>query len=178
MLSDNIKNFRKAKGLSQDELAAKLNVVRQTISKWEKGLSVPDSEMLIRISEVLEAPVSVLLSETIESDVNSELKVIANKLEVINEQILKYNESRRKTLRAIFIVISIFASCILLGSIISSIYLMFAINEASADAAIIGRADGSTAIFVSATRFKPFPLVASIIAAVISAIGICKTRKN
>ena len=178
MLSDNIKNFRKAKGLSQDELAAKLNVVRQTISKWEKGLSVPDSEMLIRISEVLEAPVSVLLAETIESDVNSELKVIANKLEVINEQILKYNESRRKTLRAIFVVISIFASCILLSSIISSIYLLFAINEAGADAAIIGGADGPTAIFVSATRFKPLPLVASIIATVISVIGICKTRKN
>ena len=53
MLNDNIKNLRKAKGLSQDELAIKLNVVRQTISKWEKGLSVPDSEMLLTIAEAL-----------------------------------------------------------------------------------------------------------------------------
>ena len=54
MLSENIKTIRKSKGLSQDELAVKLNVVQQTVSKWERGLSVPDSEMLISISEVLE----------------------------------------------------------------------------------------------------------------------------
>ena len=39
MLSENIKAFRKTKGLSQEELAARLNVVRQTISKWEQGVS-------------------------------------------------------------------------------------------------------------------------------------------
>ena len=53
MLKENIKSIRKSRGLSQEELAIKLNVVRQTISKWEQGLSVPDSEMLISISEVL-----------------------------------------------------------------------------------------------------------------------------
>ena len=65
MLSENLKNFRKAKGLSQEELAVKLNVVRQTISKWEQGLSVPDSEMLMTLSEALETPVSSLLGETV-----------------------------------------------------------------------------------------------------------------
>lgn len=39
MLNENIKTLRKAKGLSQEELAVKLNVVRQTVSKWEKGVS-------------------------------------------------------------------------------------------------------------------------------------------
>lgn len=58
MLNENIRSIRKAKGLSQEELAIKLNVVRQTISKWEKGLSVPDSDLLISLSEVLETPVS------------------------------------------------------------------------------------------------------------------------
>ncbi len=53
MLSENIKAIRKSKGLSQEELAVKLNVVRQTISKWEKGLSVPDSDMLLSLSEAL-----------------------------------------------------------------------------------------------------------------------------
>ena len=77
MLSENIKTIRKSKGLSQQELAIKLNVVRQTISKWEQGLSVPDSDMLISISEVLETPVSTLLGETIvESEVDN-LKVIS-----------------------------------------------------------------------------------------------------
>ncbi len=54
MLKENIKTIRKQKGLSQEELSIKLNVVRQTISKWEQGLSVPDSEMLISLSKVLE----------------------------------------------------------------------------------------------------------------------------
>ena len=66
MLKDNIKTIRKSKGLSQEELAIKLNVVRQTISKWEQGLSVPDAEMLINISEVFEIPVSEILGENIE----------------------------------------------------------------------------------------------------------------
>ena len=65
MLNENIKAVRQSKGLSQEELAIKLNVVRQTVSKWERGLSVPDSEMLITISDVLETPVSTLLGETV-----------------------------------------------------------------------------------------------------------------
>lgn len=65
MLNENIKAIRKSKGLSQEELAVKLNVVRQTISKWEQGLPVPDSDMLIAISEALETPVSTLLGETV-----------------------------------------------------------------------------------------------------------------
>ena len=66
MLNENLKAIRKSKGLSQQELAIRLNVVRQTISKWEQGLSVPDSDMLLTLSEALETPVSVLLGETIE----------------------------------------------------------------------------------------------------------------
>ena len=62
MLNVNINTIRKSKGLSKQELAVKLNVVRQTVSKWEQGLSVPDSDMLISISEVLETPVSTLPS--------------------------------------------------------------------------------------------------------------------
>ena len=49
MLGENIKVLRKAKGLSQDEIAIKLYVVRQTVSKWERGIPVPDSEMLIAL---------------------------------------------------------------------------------------------------------------------------------
>ena len=84
MLSKNIKETRKNKGLSQEELAIKLNVVRQTVSKWENGLSVPDSDMLISLSEVLETPVSILLGETVEESRPDDLKVISEKLEVIN----------------------------------------------------------------------------------------------
>lgn len=98
MLNENIKAIRKSKALSQEELAIKLNVVRQTISKWEQGLSVPDSEMLISLSRVFEIPVSTLLGETvIESKVDS-LKAISEKLEVINSQLAQRKTARRKTL--------------------------------------------------------------------------------
>ena len=61
MFHENLKALRKDRGLSQEELAARLHVVRQTISKWEKGLSVPDAEMLLRLAEVLDTTVSRLL---------------------------------------------------------------------------------------------------------------------
>lgn len=65
MLKENIKNLRKSKGLSQEELAVKLHVVRQTVSKWENGLSVPDAAELISLAEELDTPVGVLLGETV-----------------------------------------------------------------------------------------------------------------
>lgn len=95
MLNENIKAIRKSKGLSQEELAVKLNVVRQTISKWETGLSVPDADMLIRISEVLETPVSTLLGQTITEEKADDLKIISEKLEVINLQLAQRKEARR-----------------------------------------------------------------------------------
>ena len=72
MLNENIRALRKSKGLSQQELAMKLNVVRQTVSKWEQGLSVPDSDLLIALSKALETPVSTLLGEpVVESEVDA-----------------------------------------------------------------------------------------------------------
>ena len=87
MLKENIKILRKQKGLSQDELSIKLNVVRQTVSKWEQGLFVLDTEMLVSISEVFDIPVSVLLGENIKENKDEKLKVISEKLEIINQQL-------------------------------------------------------------------------------------------
>ena len=105
MLKENIKLIRKQKGLSQEELAIKLNVVRQTISKWEQGLSVPDSELLVSLSDVLETPVSVLLGETISEGDTDNLKEIAKKLEIINLQLAQKKENNRKIWHWLFIVI-------------------------------------------------------------------------
>ncbi len=112
MLNENIKSIRKSKGLSQEELAIKLNVVRQTISKWEQGLSVPDSDMLISISEILETSVSALLGETIVESKADDLKVISEKLEIINLQLAQRNTTRRKIFHWIFISL-----CILIAAI-------------------------------------------------------------
>lgn len=98
MLSENLKNFRKSKGLSQEELAIKLNVVRQTVSKWERGISVPDSDMLIAISEVFETPVSILLGGTVNETRADDLKVISEKLEIINLQLAQRKRARERAL--------------------------------------------------------------------------------
>ena len=121
MLKDNIKTIRKSKGLSQEELAIKLNVVRQTISKWEQGLSVPDAEMLVSISDVFETPVSALLGENISESKKDDLKAISEKLEIINFQLSQRRNERRKIIHwtlisLCIIIIIIFISLILLNS--------------------------------------------------------------
>ena len=107
MLKDNLKTLRKNKGLSQEELSVKLNVVRQTVSKWESGLSVPDAEMLIKISELFEIPVSEILGEDIEKKERDDLKVISEKLEVVNEQLSNFRKDKRKKKLQILIFIDI-----------------------------------------------------------------------
>ena len=112
MLNENIKNLRKAKGLSQEELANRLNVVRQTISKWEKGLSVPDSSMLISLADELDTSVSTLLGETVpEHDLKeTDLKSISEKLESINLQFAKRSRMRIRLIRYL-----LFALCVLIA---------------------------------------------------------------
>ena len=121
MLKDNLKTLRKNKGLSQEELSIKLNVVRQTISKWETGLSVPDAEMLVTISELFETPVSEILGESIEEKETNDLKVISEKLEVINEQLSISQKQKRNRKIIVLLIIDIcliffFVLLALLGS--------------------------------------------------------------
>lgn len=107
MLNENIKSLRKQNGLSQEQLANKMHVVRQTVSKWERGLSVPDSDSLIKLSEILHTSVSVLLGENIEETEQTQLDKISEKLEEIN---LKFYENKQKKItiyRNIFIAIDV-----------------------------------------------------------------------
>lgn len=85
--------------MSQEELAARLHVVRQTISKWEKGLSVPDSALLIRLAEVFEVPVSELLGERIEAE--EQPNALAEQLARINEQLAIRNPARKTNLEGV-----------------------------------------------------------------------------
>lgn len=118
MVNENIKAIRKSKGLSQEELAVSLHVVRQTISKWEQGLSVPDSDMLISISEALETPVSTLLGETVTAPKTDDLKAISEKLEIINLQLAQRKTTRRKMLHWLFLSL-----CAVIG-IISAVLIV------------------------------------------------------
>ena len=119
MLSDNIKILRKKKGYSQETLAEQLHVVRQTISKWEKGISVPDAVMLDRMAELFEVPVSVLLGGglEVEEEETSELNEIAQQLAVLNDQLVQQAVRRRKVIRYAFV--GVFAAIfVLIGAAI------------------------------------------------------------
>ena len=107
MLQEKLKRFRKEKGFSQEQLAVRLHIVRQTVSKWEQGLSVPDAEMLVRVSEVLEVPVADLLGKTAgEEPPDSTLDSIARELQKLNELLASQaatQAERRKKLLAVLI---------------------------------------------------------------------------
>lgn len=165
MLNENIKTIRKSKGLSQEELAIKLNVVRQTISKWENGLSVPDSEMLISLSEVLETPVSTLLGETVAETKTDDLKVISEKLEAINFRLAQGKATRRKIFHRIFIVL-----CIVIVIIFAVLFLLnspySAWDYTDPETAVLETAFHSFEwLFV---RVAPFALVGTIFGAVLT----------
>lgn len=103
MFGENLKTLRKQKGFSQEELAARLHVVRQTVSKWEKGLSVPDADALIRLAEVLEVSVSELLGAKIG---NENAADVAEQLSRINEQLAIRNRRSRRIWKAIAIILA------------------------------------------------------------------------
>lgn len=168
MLSENIKAIRKSKGLSQEELAIKLNVVRQTISKWETGLSVLDSDMLISISEVLETPVSILLGETVSESKVDDLKAISEKLEIINLQLAQRKTARRKNLHWLFILLCVAIAAIFMALIVlNSPYLGWDYNDP--EIAVVGVAYHAFEwLFV---RFAPIIFIGTI-------VGIFLTRKK
>jgi len=108
MLGENIKILRKQKGFSQETLAQQLNVVRQTVSKWEKGISVPDAEMLNSLSELFEVPVSTLLGSTVEdqkTETDPRMEEIAKQLSILNEQLANQAVRKRKLGKRILIII-------------------------------------------------------------------------
>ena len=168
MLSENIKTIRKSKGLSQQELAVKLNVVRQTVSKWEQGLSVPDSDPLIALSEALETPVSTLLGENVaEADADT-VKVLSEKLEIINLQF-----ARRTAMRRAFLHWSLIALCAVIVVIsaalvvVNSPYLGWDFRDP--ETAVVGTVFHAFEwLFV---RLAPIVLLAAL-------VGIFMTRKK
>lgn len=168
MLSENIKTARKSKGLSQEELAVKLNVVRQTISKWEQGLSVPDSDMLIALSDALATPVSALLGEFAVRAEADDLKAIAEKLEIINLQLARQKAARRKTLH--WLLIALCAVTVIIAAalvLLNSPYLGW--NYSDPETAVAGAAFHAFEwLFV---RLAPIILISTV-------IGIVLTRNE
>ena len=104
MFGENLKTLRKQKGFSQEELAVRLHVVRQTVSKWEKNLSVPDADTLIRLAEILEVSVSELLGAKIENE--NTASDVAEQLSRINEQLAIKNRRSRRIWKILAIILA------------------------------------------------------------------------
>ena len=168
LLNENIKAIRKSKGLSQEELAIKLNVVRQTISKWEQALSVPDADMLIAISEVLETPVSTLLVETVAVTKADNFRAISEKLEVINLQLAHRKAARETAIHWLFILLCVGIAAVSAVLIeLNSPYLGW--DYSQPETAVIGVVLHSFEwLFV---RTAPLILLGAI-------AGVCLTRKK
>ena len=178
MLSENIKIFRKEKGLSQEELASKLNVVRQTVSKWEQNLSVPDSEMLIKLAEIFEVSVGTLLGETVETkDTKSELEEIAQKLENLNAMLAEKDSRKRRTAIKITAAILIAVSVILIASVTISLIRILQFVSPFASVGIIGGADGPTQITVSSQSDWLHIILTAIVAVSMTVTGIFLLKK-
>ena len=167
MLNENIKRIRKSKGLSQEELAIKLNVVRQTVSKWENGLSVPDSSMLIILANELDTTVSELLGEPVAEPTTDDLKILSEKLEVINLQLAKRSITKVKTIR--WILISLCAVIVVIFITLAStnsFYLNWNYNYNDPELAVAGTIlHGFEFLFV---RLAPIVFLTSVVGVVVT----------
>ena len=165
MLNENIKRLRKSKGLSQEELAMKLNVVRQTVSKWENGLSVPDSGILILLADELDTTVSVLLGEDVQENTPDDMKTISEKLEVINLLLAKKSMTRVKIIRWVFISLCILIVMLFIAlTMINSSYLDWNYNDP--ELAVAGTIlHGFEFFFV---RLAPIVFLASVVGIVLT----------
>ena len=168
MLNENIKAVRKSKGLSQQDLADKLNVVRQTISKWEQGLSVPDSDLLIALSEALDTPVSTLLGETVTESEADAIQALSEKLEIINLRFARRKACRRNILHWLLIVCCAFIVAVSAALVVvNSPYLSWDLSDP--EIAVMGTA--FHAFEWGFVRLAPLALIAAV-------VGVFLTRKK
>lgn len=126
MFNENLKRLRKQRNMSQETLANQLHVTRQTISKWENGLSVPDADLLIRLSEIFDTTVSESLGDSSPIEDLTDTHIIAEKLEYINLSLMEKNRRSQKNWRIIKLcllsLLVIFVICIFTSILSSSIY--------------------------------------------------------
>ena len=124
MFSQNLKTLRRAKGLSQEELAARLHVARQTVSKWENGLSVPDADLLIRLAEIFEVPVGKLLGDPV--DIPEQTDRVAEKLEQLNLLLAERNRRSRRLLRTVGgILLGLLAAAVVCFAAAAAVFSIF-----------------------------------------------------
>lgn len=181
MLSRNIKNLRTAAGLSQEELAQKLHVVRQTVSKWEKGLSVPDADMLIALAQALDtSPAALLGPESAgEAAAQNQADELAEKLQDLNYRLAEQIEKNRRLRRILYAAVLGIAMIGLLIQLLPRLHGFFtSLYLSRAASGIIGGADGPTAIYVSAAGPQWSTVLILSALFILGILGLVKTRRR
>jgi len=176
MLPSNLKALRKSRGLTQEEFASQLHVVRQTVSKWESGQSVPDAALLVWISEIMEVPVADLLGDTLPpSEEQNDARVLAEKLSVVTAQLARAAERRRLFWRIVSVAALVLALVFAVWAAWSSLSLrgLAPMSESQ----IIGQADGPTSVFVT-VRVYPVGIAVMLLLLILSIIGIVLTGRD
>ena len=112
MFQENLKILRRQQGLSQQALADRLHVVRQTISKWERGTSVPDADLLIRLAEELDTTVAGLLGETISEQADE--TALSRQLSQLNGILAARNRRHRRICRIVGLAVLCVVLCFVL----------------------------------------------------------------
>lgn len=183
-MGDNIKKYRELKGMSQQELASEVGVVRQTVSKWEKGLSVPDSETLLKIAVVFNVSVSDLVclasSSLQNNNDNEKIAVLVNKIEEIDGSLKREKEIKRKRLRIICVIIAFAALILLLSEIGQAIYPLIqkSVFEIFNDTAYIGGCDKPAQIYIESSSLDILKMFIFAVTALFAGFGIYKTKKR
>ena len=137
MLNKNLKTIRNNKGFTQEELANRLHVTRQTISKWEKGYSVPDADLLSKLADELDVSVSELLGK--DEIPAEETDSLSNQLARINEQLSIRNRRAKRVWKAAIVLAIVFFLVIPAVTILGN--MMWSSNLDGADTGYAGRVE-------------------------------------
>lgn len=178
MLHENLQTLRKAKGLSQEELAEKIHVVRQTISKWEKGISVPDADLLIRLAEALDTSVSTLLGTAVDAAEATEIQQLSQRLALLNHELAAQKERRRKLWRSLFFSVGLLALALLFFELVPLHHHSTPDGIGQDAIGIIGGVDGPTAILITTAVWHGGRILLAVLALILAVVGICKTERH
>lgn len=190
MINENIKKYRKQKGFTQEELAVRLHVVRQTVSKWEQGLSVPDADVLLQMAELLEVPASKLLGMENDTygvaDLTDELTRVNALLAEKNkrEQLLKRSGEKRGLILLLSfaaVIVSLAVQAPIVSIVLSSACLLAAITVLYRNLALltaITTDDMKLRTLRITTLINIIVLLLVVIVAILTAAGLLKLTEN
>ncbi len=179
MLNTNLKALRRAKGLSQEELADQLHIVRQTVSKWEKGWSVPDAAMLIALAEALDTTFSDLLGDDVPTEEERiTLREVADSLAALNARLAEQQEKRRKRWRGVSLAAGGAAVLLLVKEGLDLLEAFRFQRTLDADEAIIGGADSATHLFVSSISPETGRWLLILLLGAAAVYGLLRTRRR